>query len=181
MLQNVYMTDKPKFKSRKGAALVISIFLAITGTIMVMTMFGMTQLNMNQITDNKSGSLAYYAAEAGLEDVRNYFNMNISDMGIALSGLNLPDESTPKILVNNSQYWVDSIIYQDSNTAAIVDIIGTSGNASRKIRVKLAEDLPSVMDDYGLLTDGSLTIHGDKILKMSIHGNDGLNLTGTDI
>ncbi len=72
--------------------------------------------------------------------------------------------------------WVDSLTYEVSNTVAVVEVVGQFNDASRKIRVKMQTEIPSVFNDYGLLTDGVLTINGDKILNMSVHANGGLNI-----
>jgi len=167
-------------KFRKGSALIMSMFVSILAAMMTITMMSMTDTNTNQLTDNKNGLVAYYAAEAGLEEVKNYFNRDISRMGEDLSSATLPESGTPYILANNAEYWVDSLTYQDSNSALIVDIIGRYGDGFRKIRARLNTEIPSVFDDYGLLTDGTLTINGTKVLNMSVHGNDGLSFSGED-
>lgn len=165
-------------KSRKGSVLIIALFVSLLAVMMVITMMSMSETNTNQITDNRSGLTAYYAAEAGLEEVKNFFNQNISSMGENLSSLSLPNSASHYILANNSEYWVDSLSYQDSNQIAVVEVIGKFGDAFRKIRARLSTEIPSVFNNYGLLTDGVLTIHGSKVLDMSVHANSGLNFSG---
>ncbi|HSA06465.1 MAG TPA: pilus assembly PilX N-terminal domain-containing protein [Candidatus Gastranaerophilales bacterium] len=166
---------------RKGAALVVSLFMSILASMIVILMMEMSQTNTNQITNNRSGLVAYYAAESGLEEVKNFFNRNISMMGQDLNALDLPDSNSHSILANNAEYWVSSLTYENSNQIAIVEIIGQFGDGFRKIRAKLATENPSVFDDYGLLTNGVLTINGSKTLSMSVHANSGLNFNGTDV
>ncbi len=91
-------------KPRKGTALVVAMFVSIMAAMMTVLMMDMADTSNNQTRDNKGGLVAYYAAEAGVEEVRNYFNRNISDMGTALSSLPLPDSAAPIILANNSTY-----------------------------------------------------------------------------
>ncbi len=167
-----------KFKVRKGSALIISVFISMIAGMMTITMMGMTDTNINQISDNKNGLTAYYAAEAGLEEVKSFFSRDISNMGMPINDLSLPEVQTPYILANNAEYWVDSMTYTDNNSSVIVDVVGKYGDAYRKIRARLNTEIPSVFNDYGLLTDGRLRINGSKILNMSVHANSGLNFNG---
>ena len=166
------------FKKRKGAALISSIFIAIVGMLVTMSMMAISSSNTNQITDDKSGTSAYYAAEAGLEEVKNLFNSDDSNLGVALANLDLPGEDSPAVLSNNASYWVDSISYSNDNKSALIYIIGKNGEAFRKIRAKMDTSIPDIYNDYGLLTNGVLTIHGTKTLKMNVHANNGLSFTG---
>lgn len=169
-------------KSRKGTALVMSMFIGIIAVLMTIVMMCMSETNTTQIVDNRVGTSAYYAAESGLEDIKNYFNHNItrltSGSGTALADLPLPEEGAPVELANNSQYWVSSLTYANSNQTAVVEIVGSSNNSFRKIRAKLQPEIPAVFNNYGLLTDGILTINGTKQLYMNIHGNGGVRLQG---
>ena len=167
-------------KNRNGSALVMSVFVSVLAALMTITMMGMTDTNTAQIADNKNGLIAYYAAEAGLEEIKNYYNRDITRMGETLSATTLPESDSPYVLANNAEYWVESLTYQDSNSALIVDVIGNYGDGFRKIRARLNTEIPSVFDDYGLLTDGTLTINGTKVLNMSVHGNAGLSFSGGD-
>ncbi|MFH0703001.1 MAG: hypothetical protein V2B14_05630 [bacterium] len=164
--------------SHKGFSLVIVFFLSAIALLITVTMLNVAGKNADQITDNKFGKQSYYAAEAGLAKVNQAFNSGLIDFGYSLEESNLPTEGTPEELSNGALYWVDSIDYIDSGTVAVVDIIGKYKNSSRKIRARVVSSIPGEYDNYGLLTDGLLTIHGNKTLKMSIHGNDGLTLTG---
>ncbi|MFH0703000.1 MAG: hypothetical protein V2B14_05625 [bacterium] len=166
--------------SHKGVSLVIALFFSIIALLITVTMLNISRVNTNQITDDKSGKLAYYAAEAGLAKANQAFNSWSIIWGDALEGSSLPKESTPEKLSNGATFWVDSIDYAESNSIVIVDIIGKYKNSSRKIRARIISLIPEEYDNYGLLTNGVLSIHGTKILQMSIHGNAGLNLTGTN-
>lgn len=165
---------------RRGSALIIAIFVAAASSLVIISMMDMATTNINQITDTRSGQTAFYAAESGLETVKNFFNKDISSLGISLSSLDLPQPNDVEILSNDAVFWVDSITYNAENTAAIIDIIGQKDDAFRRIRATLTAAIPSIFNDYGLLTNGVLTINGTKILGMSIHANDGLKLVGTD-
>ncbi|OGI00617.1 MAG: hypothetical protein A2Y25_04495 [Candidatus Melainabacteria bacterium GWF2_37_15] len=167
-----------KNRARRGTALVISMFISVIAALMTITMMGMVNTNTSQITDNKSGIIASYAAEAGVEEVKNYFNRNMSSLGEDLSDLPLPESGSSYVLANDAEYWVDSLSYEDSNTTIVVNIVGQYGNAYRKARVKMKTVLPDVFNDYGLLTEGVIDINGNKTLGMSIHGNGGLDLNG---
>jgi len=165
-------------KKKKGSALIIGIFTAIVGLLTTVTLINISESNTNQITDNKSGSIAYYAAEAGLEEIKNLFNSDYSLLGTELSSLDLPQVETEHVLNNSARYWIDSLEYQNNNKEIIANIIGEYEGAFRKIRTKMETSIPSIYDDYGLLTDGVLTIHGTKVLKMSVHANNGLSFSG---
>jgi len=165
-------------KRRKGVALISSIFIAIVGMLVTMSMMAVSSSNTNQITDDKSGTTAYYAAEAGLEEVKNLFNSDTSNLGVSLAELNLPEQDSPSTLSNNASYWIDSISYSNNNKSALIYIIGKDGDAFRKIRAKMDTSIPDIYNDYGLLTDGILTIHGTKVLQMNVHANNGLFFTG---
>ncbi len=121
---------------------------------------------------------AYYAAEAGLEEVRNFFNSDTSTLGETLVNLDLPNQDSASVLANNASYWIDSLDYSNSNRSVLIYIVGKYGDAYRKIRAKLDTSIPNIYNDYGLLTDGVLTIHGTKVLKMNVHANSGLAFTG---
>lgn len=163
---------------RKGVALISSIFIAIVGVVLIMSMMAVSSSNTNQITDDKSGTTAYYAAEAGLEEVKNIFNSDISNLGVPLTDLDLPKQDSESILSNNASYWVDSINYSNSNKSALVYIIGNYGDAFRKIRAKMDTTIPDIYNDYGLLTNGVLAINGNKTLLMNVHANDGFPRDG---
>ncbi|OGI00618.1 MAG: hypothetical protein A2Y25_04500 [Candidatus Melainabacteria bacterium GWF2_37_15] len=163
-------------KSRKGAAIVISMFISVVAALMTIVMMGMVNTNTSQITDNKSGTIAYYAAESGVEEVKNYFNRNMSSLGEDLSALPLPENGSSFVLANNAEYYVDSLSYENANTMIVVDVVGQYGTAYRKIHAKLNTEIPSVFNDYGLLTNGVLTITGDTTLNMDVHANGGAEI-----
>lgn len=167
-------------KARKGSALVISIMVSLVALFVVTTLMTKSATSNMQVADDKDGKTAYYAAEGGVEDIKNFFNVNQSFMGTAFSSLTLPKATTPESLSNGSKYWVSNLSYTNSNNVAVVDIVGNYKGAYRKIRARLEVGVPSAFNDYGLLTNGILTIHGSKVLKMSIHGNGGLDLSGTN-
>lgn len=173
------MNNISTFKiKRKGVALVSAIFIAIVGILTTVAMLSISSANTTQITDNRSGSSAYFAAEAGLEQVRNLFNSDPASMGTVLSSLDLPEQDSAYVLNNNASFWVDSIAYSNNNKTASVDIIGKYNDSFRKIRAVLDTSIPNIYNNYGLLTDGILTIHGTKILRMNVHANNGLSFTG---
>lgn len=165
-------------KSRKGAALIIALLSSIISLFAIVTISNMASTNNIQIAEDKQGKVAYYAAEAGVEDIKNFFNMNQSVIGQSLGALNLPLQSAPYTLSNGSKYWIDSLSYADSNKTIIVNVVGSSDGAFRKIRARMNSSVSSLFNDYGLLTNGVLTIHGTKVLRMNVHGNSGLSFSG---
>lgn len=165
-------------KSRRGAAFIIAIMTSIFSLFAIVTISNMASTNNIQIAEDKQGKVAYYAAEGGIEDIENFFNMNQSFIGQDLASLNLPSQSSPYTLSNGSKYWVDSLSYADSNKTIIVSIVGTHEGAFRKIRARMGTTVPSAFNGYGLLTNGILTIHGTKTLEMNVHGNGGLSFSG---
>lgn len=163
---------------REGIAIISAIFIAVIGLLITMTMLSVSSSNTNQISDNKNGTIAYYAAEAGLADARNLFNSDSTNLGKTLSDLELPEAGSESILDNGSSYYVESITYSNNNQTALINIIGNYKDASRKIRAKLDTVIPNAFNNYGLLTNGVLTIHGTKTLKMNVHANNGLSFSG---
>lgn len=169
---------KLNLKARKGAALLITLFIATVAMLSSIVMMNMSSSNTNQITDSRDGKAAYYAAEAGIQDLINLYNQDDANLGKTIAQLSLPTSDSPQNLPNNASYWIESLTYENSNQDIKIDVVGKYNGAFRKIRTKLRTSIPSVYNDYGLLTDGTLTIHGDKTLKMSVHANNGLDFTG---
>lgn len=167
-------------RSRNGSALILACFASAVAVLIVIGLMDMASINVNQITDDRVGKTAFYAAEAGLEYVKNEYNQDNSLFGKSLSSTDIPTQGSPYDLTNGSKFWISNIQYDATNTSALVDIVGNSGDSYRKIRSKIVLTIPSVFNDYGLLTDGVLTIHGSKVLKMSVHANNGLSFSGSD-
>jgi hypothetical protein len=174
-MKNITISFK---KARRGSAIIIAVMVSIVALFVISTIMTQSATSSTQVSDAIKGKTAYYAAEGGVEDVKNFFNLNMSAMGTSLSLLPIAKSATPESLSNGSKYWVSNLSYANSNNDAVVDIIGNYKGAYRKIRIRLKTDVPSAFNDYGLLTNGILTIHGSKILRMSIHGNGGLSLSG---
>ncbi|EKE03464.1 MAG: hypothetical protein ACD_20C00202G0012 [uncultured bacterium] len=168
-----------KYSARKGSSLLLAIFISTIALFITAAMLNSSEKNTGLLTNEKSGKAAYYAAEAALSKVTNLYNSDSANWGKTSTALDLPDLDDPETLNNNAAYWIDSIEYVNSNTTAVVNAVGRSGDAYRKLRARITLKIPDIYDDYGLLTDGTLTIHGTKTLNMSIHGNDALSLTGT--
>ncbi|OGI16570.1 MAG: hypothetical protein A2287_04620 [Candidatus Melainabacteria bacterium RIFOXYA12_FULL_32_12] len=167
-----------KHSAKRGASLLLAIFISAIALLITAVMLNSSEKNTGQLTDEKFGKIAYYATEAGLAKVTNLYNSDISNWGTSLSDLNLPKSNTPTTLNNGATYWIESINYVNSNSTALVSVVGKYQKAHRKIRARMTLKIPDVYNDYGLLTNGVLTIHGNKTLNMSIHGNDGLSLSG---
>lgn len=168
----------PTRKTRKGTALLLSSFIAVVAGVLVTSMATLSTSNTNQIVNEKDGATAYYAAEAGVADSMDYLDSSFTNWGKTLDNTDLPTESNSSKLGNNSEYWVSNLAYANNNKIAIVDIIGKYNGAYRKLRARITSTIPKYFDDYGLLTDGTLTIRGNKTLEMSIHANEGLVLSG---
>ncbi|OGI16569.1 MAG: hypothetical protein A2287_04615 [Candidatus Melainabacteria bacterium RIFOXYA12_FULL_32_12] len=166
-------------KASKGASLVITIFIAIVAALITITMLTLSSKNTDQLVNDKEGKKAHYAAMAGLERVISKYNADYNGTWLkSLADLPFPTVSSPENLNNDTSYWVDSVEYVDSGKAVMVKIIGKSKQATRKIRAKLETDIPKAFGNFGLLTDGLLSISGDKYLKMNTHGNKGLTFSG---
>lgn len=165
-------------KKRNASALMIVSFISMISILLIASMSTITSSNVEQVVYDKDGKTAYYAAESGLAEVSDYLNANFTNWGIELANTDLPTTTSPSINSNSSEYWVDTLTYANDNKIAIVDIIGEYNGAYRKIRARIESTIPKYFDDYGLLTNGILTINGDKTLEMSIHANDGLSLSG---
>lgn len=165
-------------KKRAGAALMLAIILGIMSVMMMISMTSLSESNTRQVVNDSMGKVAYYAAEAGLAEVQNFFNASFLNWGMALTETDLPNNASPVILLNDAAYWVEDITYVDDSKTAVVDVIGEFEGASRKIRARINTSIPKYFDDYGLLTDGVLSITGAHILKMSVHANEGLILRG---
>lgn len=172
------MNNSYLYRKSKGSVLLIAIFISLVGIMLVVSMSTLSSGNVKQISNYQMGKLAYYATESGIAEVTNYFNISFLNWGKTLSTSSLPTQSAPKVLDNGASYWVENLQYIDNNKIAIVDIIGKHRDAYRKIRARIQTSIPKYFDDYGLLTDGVITIKGNKTLYMSIHGNDGILLSG---
>lgn len=168
------------FKRKKsvGISLILVIFIALVSFILITSIMAISSSNTRQISNDTEGKKAYYAAEAGISAVSNFYNSDFTNWKVSLASSGLPQSGTPAILSNGASYWIDSISYIDSNKIAVVNVIGKSKDAYRKIRARISTSIPKYFNDYGLLTNGVLTIHGKKILDMDIHANDGLVLMG---
>lgn len=165
-------------RTKKGSALLLTSFISVIGLMLMLSMSTLSQSNTKQISYQQDGKTAYYAAEAGIANSMDFFNSNFTNWGIDLNNTDLPTTNNPETLTNGSTYWINNLTYANNNRIAIIDVIGKYNGAFRKMRARIASSIPKYFNDYGLLTDGVLTIHGNKTLKMSIHANDGLSLTG---
>jgi len=166
------------YKKSKGSVLLIAIFISLVAVLLVVSMSTLSTGNVKQVSNYHMGKLAYYATEAGIAEVTNYFNTSFLNWGKTLNNTSLPFNTSVKTLDNGSTYWIDNITYTENNKIAVIDIIGKYKDAYRKVRARIKTSIPKYFDDYGLLTDGVLTIKGNKTLYMSIHGNDGIILSG---
>ena len=165
-------------KSRSANALLIATFLSVIGIMLALSVSSLSSNNSRQIINNKESAMAYYAAEAGVADSTDFLNTSFQNWGTVLINTDLPTQSTKTQLSNGAEYWVSNLSYANNNKIAIIDIIGKYKEAYRKLRVRISSSIPKYFDDYGLLTDGTLTINGKKVLDMSVHANDGLVLNG---
>jgi len=165
-------------KKFKGSVLIIALFISMVAIILIISMATLASDNVKQISNYHMGKLAYYATESGIAEVTNYFNTSFLNWGKTTDTAELPTVNSPKVLDNGSSYWVEKIEYTEDNKVAIIDIVGKYGDAYRKIRARIQTSMPKYFDDYGLLTDGNITIKGNKTLCMSIHANDGITLSG---
>lgn len=165
-------------RTKKGSALLLTSFISVIGLMLMLSMSTLSQSNTKQISYQQDGKTAYYAAEAGVANSMDFFNSNFTNWGIDLNNTDLPTTNNPETLTNGSTYWINNLTYANNNRIAIIDVIGKYNGAFRKMRARISSSIPKYFDDYGLLTDGTLTINGNKTLQMSIHANDGLSLKG---
>ncbi|EKE03463.1 MAG: hypothetical protein ACD_20C00202G0011 [uncultured bacterium] len=166
-------------KTSKGASLLITIFISLIAILITVTMLSLSSKNTDQLVNNKEGKKAHYAAMAGLERVISKYNGDYNGTWLKpLANLPFPTASSQENLNNGTSYWVESVEYIDSGDAAMIKVVGKSKKASRKIRARLETNIPKVFGNFGLLTDGLLSISGDKSLKMNTHGNRGLMFSG---
>ena len=100
----------------------------------------------------------------------------MADLGKDLTELPLPEEGASFDLANNAQYYVNSLSYENANKIIVVEVVGQYGDAFRKVKSKLEVQIPSVFNNYGLLTNGTLSISGDTTLNMDVHANGGAEI-----
>ncbi|MDD3012076.1 MAG: pilus assembly PilX N-terminal domain-containing protein [Candidatus Gastranaerophilales bacterium] len=166
------------YKKSEGSVLLIAIFISLVAVLLVVSMSSLSTGNVKQISNYHMGKLAYYASEAGIAEVTNYFNTSFLNWGKTLDETSLPVTTDVQTLDNGAAYWVDNITYTENNKIAVIDLIGKYKDSYRKVRARIQTSIPKYFDDYGLLTDGVITINGNKTLYMSIHANDGIILSG---
>jgi len=166
------------YKKSKGSVLLIAVFISLVAILLIVSMSTLSTGNVKQVSNYHMGKLAYYASEAGIAEVTNYFNTSFLNWGKILNETSLPANASAQTLDNGSAYWIDNITYTENNKIAVVDIVGKYKDSYRKVRARIQTSIPKYFDDYGLLTDGVITIKGNKTLYMSIHGNDGIVLKG---
>ncbi len=150
---------------------------------MSITLMSISTSNTSIITDNSEGQKAYYAAEAALEKVKNIYNTSPTNWQKTATQLYLPDSETNAEELNGAQYWVDSIEYTSESAYGDIDIakikvVGKYGNTYRKLRARISFKMPDIFGDYGLLSNGTISISGAKKFEKSIHGNQGLSIAG---
>ena len=167
-----------KINKLPGVSLILIIFIAMVSFALITSIMTVSASNTRQISNDSEGKKAYYAAEEGVSAVSNFYNSDFVNWGSSLIKSGLSQSSNPTTLSNGASYWIESINYINSNTIAVVDVVGKSKGAYRKIRARISTSIPKYFNDYGLLTNGLLTIHGNKTLDMDIQANGGLALTG---
>lgn len=165
-------------KKSVGSTLIMVLFISLVAFGIALGAMQLATTKVTKAVNDKYALQAFYAAEAGVQDAIDTLTENQATLSASTTAndLNLPSSPSNATLVEDAEYYIEIFPIDAENI--IVDAIGVSHNARKKIRVKASLKTISSFD-FGLLTKSFIDINTGKITyELDIHGNDGIQFNG---